>query len=102
MAYDETELASELYIITLSQSVLGSKQDWVSRAEKYARQRGHIRQILAASTRGLDLGEIAFCFKNRFGYIPSDLCRRLREVVAENNGVVKVDGLIATWMFLKE
>ena len=76
------------------------KSDWATQAEKYKRERAHIRQILFFADGPLKLSAIASQQERNFGYVSSDLCRRLREVVKESD-IVKYGGDVATWELIK-
>ena len=75
-------------------------QDWPSRGEKFRRQEAQIRQILAKADKPLHIGEIAERFISYFRYLPSDLCRRMRVVVASGD-VVRNDGAIPTYELVR-
>ena len=71
-----------------------------SKKTDFARECAHIRQILFVAQEPLKLAVIAKRQEDFFGYVSSDLCRRLREV-AKAPDVVKRDGAVATWELIK-
>jgi len=74
---------------------------WADKAETFAKQRAQLRQILASTLDGLDIGEIANEFKFRFNYLPTDLCRRLRELV-KSKAVKRNDGSVPTYQLVRD
>lgn len=72
-----------------------AKLSWPERAEKFAKIRAHLRQILSASNKPLDVAQIATEFKLQYRYLPT-LERRLRELV-ESKDVRKNGGAIPTY-----
>lgn len=63
---------------------------WVEKAERFARTRAQIRQILAKSDRPLNMAQIYNLFLTYYRHLP-DLERRMRELVKE--GSVIKDGM---------
>ena len=77
-----------------------SQQSWVEKAERFARTRAQLRQILARSQVPLDMAAIYCRFKDYFRYLP-DLERRMRELVRRGE-VTKYNGSIPTYKLSEE
>lgn len=72
-----------------------AKLSWPERAEKFAKIRAQIRQVLSNSDNPLDMAEIYRDFKEKFRFLP-DIERRMRELVASGD-VRKNGGSIPTY-----
>ena len=73
-----------------------TQQNWVEKAETFARVRAHMRQVLAASGEPLDMAELLTEFKFRFRYLPNGFERRMRELL-QSGDVVRTDGSVPTF-----
>lgn len=72
-----------------------TKLSWPERAEKFAKIRAQLRQILTQSGKPLDVAQIAAEFKLQYRYLPT-IERRLRELV-ESKDVRKNGGAVPTY-----
>jgi len=76
------------------------QQSWADKAERFARTRAQIRQILSKSDRPLNMAQIYNLFLTYFRHLP-DLERRMRELVKD--GVVIKEGMsIKTYQLSEE
>lgn len=64
--------------------------DWTKRAEKFAKIRTQIKELLKRAAHSMDAAEIANQFKEDYRYLPN-IERRLRELVASGE-VAKIPG----------
>jgi len=72
--------------------------DWTKKAEKFAKVRAQILQVLSGSSVPLDMGQIMQRFKLKFHYLPY-LERRFYELM-ETQQILRIDGAIPRYRVL--
>jgi len=66
-----------------------SEQTWPELSKTFEEQRDDIKQVLKKAGRLIHLGELCTDFISQYGYLPSDVCRRLRELVKNREIIVR-------------
>ena len=69
---------------------MNAQQNWVDKAEKFARDRARIRQVLHAGG-SMHLGQICNEFIYKFRYLPKGIERRLRELAEKGEVFCRIE-----------